>query len=175
MLVTPPHIEVLLDVFSDHLNWLEEAVRDIPDARFAEQPNGVRNHPAWTLSHLNSSIGFLLKLLGETQGASSDVEDKQYGNGSIPSTDRLQYLSKVELLQTLKHRHEIVDAAVRSKHEAYFEREAPETLREFSPTIGRIAVFLLSSHESYHLGQLMQWRRAAGLSLEDSTASDRTQ
>jgi hypothetical protein len=160
---TAPHVEVMLDVFGKHLAWLEETVADIPDSRFAEQPHGVRNHPAWTVSHLNSSIGFLLKLLKENDGASTDEEDKKYGNGSIPTTDRSQYLSKVELLRTLRQRHELVDAAVRSKHEEYFARETPESLREFAPTIGRIAVYLLAAHESYHLGQLMQWRRAAGM------------
>lgn len=157
-----PQIQVMLDVFANHLTWLEEAVADIPNERFAEQPQGVRNHPAWTLSHLHSSLGFLLKLLDETEGASTDEEDKQYGNGSIPVIDRSQYISKVDLLQTLRYRHELVDAAVRSKHGEYFTRQTPESLRVFAPTIGRIAVFLLASHESYHLGQLMQWRRAAG-------------
>lgn len=156
-------IQFILDVFDDHLTWLEDAVADIPDSRFAEQPQGVRNHPAWTLSHLNASIGFLLKLLEETDGASTDAEDKQFGNGSIPVTNRSRYMSKADLLQMLRHRHKRVDAAVRLKHDTYFERETPKSLRAFAPTIGRIAVYLLASHESYHLGQLMQWRRAAGI------------
>lgn len=158
-----PTIQVMLDVFGNHLTWLVEAVADIPDSRFAEQPQGVRNHPAWTLSHLSSVLGFLLKLLDESEGASTDEEDKQYGGGSIPTTDRSQYLSKDALLNTLRHRHELVESAVRAKHRDYFARETPEALRAFAPTIGRIAFFLLASHESYHLGQLMQWRRAAGL------------
>lgn len=159
-----PTIEHMLDVFGNHLTWLVEAVADVPNSRFAEQPQGVRNHPAWTLSHLSSSLGFLLKLLDESEGASTDEEDKRYGGGSIPTTDRSQYLPKDDLLRTLRHRHERVESAVREKHREYFARETPEALRAFAPTIGRIAFFLLASHESYHLGQLMQWRRAAGLS-----------
>ncbi len=158
-----PTIQFMLDVFGNHLTWLVEAVDDIPDSRFAEQPQGVRNHPAWTLSHLSSVLGFLLKLLDESQGASTDDEDQKYGSGSIPTTDRSQYLPKDELLSTFRHRHERVEKAVREKHKEYFMREAPESLRAFAPTIGRIAFFLLAAHEAYHLGQLMQWRRAAGL------------
>jgi hypothetical protein len=155
-------IDQVLDVFSDHQTWLEEAVADVPDERLAEQPGGVVNHPAWTLSHLNASLGFLLGLLNETEGSSSDEENKQFGNGSIPVTDRSRYASKIELLETLKYRHALVDSAVRAKHADYFARSTPGTLREFAPSIGRIALYLLAAHESYHLGQLMQWRRAAG-------------
>lgn len=162
-------VALLLDVFRDHLSWLEEAVTDIPDDRFAEQPGGVVNHPAWTLSHLNASLGFLLGLLEETEGVSSDHENKQFGNGSIPVTDRSHYPSKSKLLKTLNQRHERVDSAVRLKHTEYFARPTPENLREFSPTIGRIAVYLLASHESYHLGQLMQWRRAAGFKKDQNS------
>ncbi len=162
-----PAIELMLNVFSDHLTWLEEAVADIPDERFAEQPGGVVNHPAWTLSHLSANAAFLLSLLDEPEGASSDEENKQFGNGSIPVTNRSLYASKSDLLETLTRRHELVDSAVRAKHAEYFGRPTPEKLREFAPTIGRIAVYLLASHESYHLGQLMQWRRAAGLNTDE--------
>ncbi len=161
--------DLMLDVFSDHLTWLAASVADIPDERFAEQPSEVVNHPAWTLSHLNASIGFLLGLLDETKGVSSDEENKQFGNGSIPVTDRSLYASKTELLETLRLRHELVDSAVRAKHAEYFVRATPENLREFAPTIGRIAIYLLASHESYHLGQLMQWRRAAGFKKEENS------
>lgn len=159
-------IDLMLGVFRDHLTWLEDTVADIPDERLAEQPGGVVNHPAWTLSHLNATLCFLLGLLDETEGDSAEEENKKYGNGSIPVTDRSQYASQSELLATLKQRHELVDSAVRAKHREYFSRPTPEKLREFAPTIGRIAIYLLASHESYHLGQLMQWRRAAGFKKE---------
>ncbi|WP_158520824.1 DinB family protein [Fuerstiella marisgermanici] len=156
-------IDVLLDIFSDHLTWLEEAIADIPDARFAEQPNGVVNHPAWTLCHLNANAAFLLDLLDEPEGASANEENSAYGNGSIPVENRSQYPPKEELLATLRRRHGQLDSAVRAKHADYFARPTPDFLQAYAPTIGRIAAYLLASHESYHLGQLMQWRRAAGI------------
>lgn len=160
-------IEILLNVFSDHLTWLEEAVADIPDERFAEQPGGIVNHPAWTLSHLNAANGALLGMLDEPEGASAGEENEQFGPGTIPVTDRGKYASKSELLETLKRRHQLLDAAVRVKHAEYFQRPSPEFLQSFSPTIGPIATYLLASHESYHLAQLMPWRRAAGFKKED--------
>ncbi len=162
-------VGLALDVFSNHLTWLKDAVADVPDERLAEQPDGVVNHPAWTFSHLNASLAFLLGLMDEPEGVSSDAENKQFGNGSIPVTDRVQYPSKSELLETLSHRHELVDSAVRVKHTDYFARSTPENLREFAPTVGHIAVYLLASHESYHLGQLMQWRRAAGFKKDENS------
>ncbi|TWU08954.1 YCII-related domain protein [Symmachiella macrocystis] len=162
-----PAIDLMLGVFRDHLTWLEDAVADIPDERLAEQLGGVVNHPAWTLSHLNASLGFLLSLLDETEGDSAEEENQKYGYGSIPVTDRSHYASQSKLLATLRQRHELVDTAVRAKHTEYFSRATPEKLREFAPTIGRIAIYLLASHESYHLGQIMQWRRAAGFKNND--------
>ena len=158
-----PEIELLLQVFRSHLGYIEQAVADIPDDRFADQPNGLVNHPAWTLSHLNVSTQFLLGLLDEPEGKPSEDLQRRFGPGSTPTTNRSDYKSKAELLSDLKRLHERTDAAVRAKHKSYFPRETPLEIRQFAPVIGTVAVYLLASHEAYHLAQINQWRRAAGI------------
>jgi hypothetical protein len=156
-------ISDLLSIYKMTLKNIGEAVQDVPQSRMAEQPGGLVNHPAWTLAHLSAAAGFLLTLLDDRSVPSVDAEFKQFGPGSIPSVDAKAFPTKEELLDRLAARHALVVAAVEQKHADYFSRPTPESLRAFAPTIGRIAVYLLASHESYHLGQLMQWRRAAGL------------
>ncbi len=163
-------VELILQVFEDHLVYLEQALANVPDKRFVDQPNGHVNHPAWTLSHLNVSLQLLLHLLDDPQSSLTELDQRRYGPGSIPTTNRSDYETKEILLQQLRTLHQRVLIAVRAKHQTYFQREAPENIRSFAPTIGRIAVYLLASHESYHLAQLNRWRIAAG--INESTLSN---
>jgi hypothetical protein len=161
--VCNPNIELLLNVFEDHLGYITQAVQDIPEARFVDQPNGLVNHPAWTLSHLIVSLQFLLALLDEPQASASKEDQQKYGPGSIPTTNANDYKTKRELLSEMKRLHELAEIAVRDKHDAYFQRESPQEIRKFAPTVGRVAVYLLASHEAYHLAQINLWRRLAGM------------
>jgi hypothetical protein len=40
---------------------------------------------------------------------------------------------------------------------------ANEKMRAHFPTVGDFAIFLMTSHEMDHLGQIAAWRRAMGL------------
>lgn len=157
------NLDLILNIFSNTLQQVSAAVADIPDARLVEQPAGLVNHPAWTLSHLNTAAGFIIQLLGGTDSIPTPDEVKAFGPGSTPAADRALYRSKSDLLAQLSQRHALAEAIVRERHADAFPRETPPQLRNFAPTIGRIVVYLLATHESYHLGQLQQWRRAAGL------------
>ncbi len=161
--VSDPTIEILLNIFSGTLTHIGEAVSDIPESRMAEQPLGLANHPAWTLSHLCAAAGLILTLLDEAGDDVAAAEFERFGPGSVPLSDPALYIAKPEALAKLADRHAHAARAVRAKHAEHFHRLPPEKLRAFAPTIGRIVVYLLAAHESYHLGQLMQWRRAAGI------------
>lgn len=156
-------IDLILSQFAATLKDIREIVADIPEARMAEQPSGIRNHPIWTLGHLCTAAGFIVQLLGETPVAGHADDVARFGPGSKPVADRAAYPSKAELLAQLATLHEQATRVTRAKHADWFGRPSPESLRSFAPTIGQIVVYLLASHESYHLGQLAPWRRAAGL------------
>jgi hypothetical protein len=164
----PNHLlDHTLDLYADTLKQVGEALSSIPDARLAEQPAGVVNHPIWTLGHLCSASSFMLMLLDDidpsTEPTMSSEFMAKFAPGSKPIPDRAAYPSREELMTSLTRLHARAAAAVRVKHETHFSRQAPENLRAFAPTVGRIAMYLLTCHEPYHLGQLMVWKRAAGL------------
>ncbi|MBX3386575.1 MAG: DinB family protein [Phycisphaeraceae bacterium] len=143
--------------------FLIEAIEDIPESRMTEQPGTIVNHPSWSLSHLNAYAGVLLSMLDDPSVPTADVEMERFGYGTTPVPDRAAYATKHELLDRFRDRNSRIAAVVANKHSDYFPRPSPDRFHPHSPTIGHIAITLLIAHPPHHLGQLKQWRRAAGM------------
>ena len=156
-------IAAILDIHAMVSGFIAGAVEDVPEARMTEQPGGIVNHPAWTLSHLNAYAGVLLGMLGEAGAAEGEAEMERYGFGTTPVPDAAAYATKRELLDRFRDRNARLGVVVAATHAGCFSRPAPEPFRAFSPTIGHVAITLLVAHPPHHLGQLRQWRRAAGI------------
>ncbi len=156
-------IGAILNIHAMINGFLIEAVEDVPESRMAEQPGTIVNHPAWTLSHLHAYAGMLLSLLDDPSVPTADAEMERFGYGTTPVPDLAVYATKRELLDRFKDRNARLAAVVAAKHSDYFPRPSPEKFRLYSPTIGHIAITLLVTHPPHHLGQLRQWRRAAGI------------
>jgi len=110
----------------------------------------------------------LLSMLDDPSvpSTTADAEMARYGYGTTPVADRAAYATKRELLERFRDRNARLGAVVADKHADYFPRASPEKFRPYSPTIGHIAITLLVAHPPHHLGQLKQWRRAAGIAEE---------
>ena len=158
-------IRTIVDIHAMISGFLVEAVEDVPESRMTEQPGAIVNHPAWTLSHLNAYAGTLLSMLDDPSVSppAADAEMERYGYGTTPVADRAAYATKGELLVLFRDRNARLAAVVADKHADYFPRPSPEKFHPHSPTIGHIAITLLVAHPPHHLGQLKQWRRAAGM------------
>lgn len=158
-------IDAILSIHAMIHAFLLDAVEDVPESRMTEQPGAIVNHPAWTLSHLNAYAGTLLSMLDDPTVPISTADDemKRYGYGTIPVTDHAAYATKRELMERFRDRTARLAAAVSDKHADYFPRPSPEKYHPHAPTIGHIAITLLVAHPPHHLGQLKQWRRAAGI------------
>lgn len=156
-------IGTILDLHAMINGFLIDTVQDVPDSRMTEQPGPIINHPAWTLSHLNAYAGLLLSMLDDPAGSTADAEMERFGYGTTPVPDRAAYAMKDDLLERFRARNARLAAVVAEKHADYFSRPAPARFQPYSPTIGHIAITLLVAHPPHHLGQLKQWRRAAGL------------
>lgn len=158
-------IGTVLDIHAMVHGFLIEAVQDVPESRMTEQPGTIVNHPAWTLSHLNAYAATLLSMLDDPSvpPSTADAEMERYGYGTTPVADRAAYAAKHELLDRFRARTARVAAVVAEKHADYFPRPSPAKYHPHAPTIGHIAITLLVAHPPHHLGQLKQWRRAAGI------------
>lgn len=156
-------IGAILDIHAMINGFIIDAVEDVPESRMTEQPGTIVNHPAWTLSHLNAYASTLLSMLDDPSVPTADAEMERFGYGTTPVPDRAAYATKRELLDQFRGRNARLAAVVAAKHADYFPRPSPEKFLPYSPTIGHIAITLLVAHPPHHLGQLKQWRRAAGI------------
>lgn len=156
-------VSAILNIHAMVSDFLIATIEDIPESRMTEQPGTIVNHPAWTMSHLNAYAGSLLSMLDDPSAPTADFEMERFGYGTTPVCDLAAYATKRELLDLFRDRNARLAAAVAEKHSEYFPRLSPEKYQPYSPTIGHIAITLLVTHPPHHLGQLKQWRRAAGI------------
>ncbi len=146
-----------------NLNQAKRLMGDIPDDRICEQPRGVINHPAWQLGHLAYTSERAGVILGLSTTLPQDWE-ALFAPGSKPTSDAAAYPSKATLLQALEEQHGRVAEAIGKTDLSVLQQPTPrESTRKIFPTVGDLVIFLLTGHEAWHLGQLMAWRRAAGL------------
>lgn len=164
-------------ILATYARTLADAKRlagDVPDDRFAELPFTGAKHPAWVLSHLCVASGMAAAFLsndatdhGGMSGIDPEIAAKS-GPGSAPEADRALYVSKDVLLSELERVHGLADERLRAIDDAALAAEFPlEDYRAFWPTTGDAAVYMLGYHEGYHLGQLSQWRTAAGFAANN--------
>ena len=156
-------LQHLLFAYQFNLDRARTLVRDLSDEQMTRQPHGVVNHPAWLVGHLAATSNQLAKMLGLGSTFPAAWGDT-FKSGGTPSSDPADFPPKDELLAELAAQHERVAHAIETADPAMFEREHPsEGARKRFPTVGDYAVFLITSHEGNHLGQITAWRRAMGL------------
>lgn len=124
-------------------------------------PSVVMNHPAWILGHLSAYPPVLTTML--VRRTPMDPKDHPFGKDSKPTGDLSVYGSKSAILDEYLRVHdelavtmERVDAAVLD------DPIGVPRWRERFPTVGHACVYLMTTHEATHLGQLSAWRRAGG-------------
>ncbi len=150
-------------LYQFNLGFAEMLVKDLSAEQMVAQPGGVINHPAWSLGHLAVYSGDL----GELLGLESNVPDgwsETFKAGGEPSGDSADYPSKEEILEELKQQHTRNTEAVKNFDTSRFADPHPdEGMRKYFPTRGDQIIFMMTSHERAHLGQIAVWRRAMGL------------
>jgi hypothetical protein len=156
-------LEHVVFSYGFNLKVAKRLVQDLTAEQMCQQPHGVVNHPAWSLGHLVGSSVALLKALGH-EASLPEGWGEVFKTGGMPSGDPARYPSKDELLSTLESLHDRVTTAVKTADAATLATPHPhEGTRRYFPTIGDMVVFLMTSHEMDHLGQLAAWRRAMSL------------
>ena len=150
-------------VYGFNLMNAETLVKDVSAEQMVGQPNGVVNHPAWSLGHLVVAANSLGQVLGLTSNL-PDGWDKTFATGGEPSALVSDFPSKEEILGALKEQHERNTEAIKNIDPTSLAAPHPnEDMRSYFPTVGDMVVFLMTGHEMDHLGQIAAWRRAMGL------------
>lgn len=150
-------------LYQFNLGVAARLVGDLTPEQMVRQPAGVVNHPAWSLGHLAMTANRLAVMFG-LESQAPEGWSQIFATGGVPSGDPSLYPSKEELLAFLTAQHERNTAAVLKADPAWFATPLPdERRRKFFPTVGDMAVMMMTSHEMNHLGQMAAWRRAMGL------------
>lgn len=150
-------------LYKFNLDMAGRLVADLTPEQMVLQPSGAVNHPAWSLGHLALTANWLAVLLGLESQAPEGWE-RVFATGGIPSGDAADYPPKDELLAALAAQHARNTDAVLQADPAWLAEPNPdERRRRYFPTVGDVVMFLMTSHEASHLGQISAWRRAAGI------------
>ncbi|MEE2638061.1 MAG: DinB family protein [Acidobacteriota bacterium] len=153
----------ILHAYDLQLSLAKRLVNDIPEDRMCEQPNGLVNHPMWSLGHLVMSANSVGKMIG-IEPSAPEGWGELFKTGGTPSGDRAGFPSKDDVVTAFEKVHESWKAALPGVDASVLNAEHPdENTRAYFPTVGAMVMFIMTSHEMDHLGQVTAWRRAAGL------------
>jgi hypothetical protein len=143
--------------------WMLCTVDDIPDEQWADQPNGLTNHPAWVVGHLVVAFDNVTTKLGETVKR-DEAWNAPYLPGSAPTSNRSDYPLKEELIESFRDAASGLRRTVlRSSPEKLSASIDDEQRAPYFPTIDRWMVHCLLFEPAFHAGQLSAWRRAKGM------------
>jgi len=160
--------DAILNTYAFNLMYAKRLVDDVPEDLMAAQPTVdghiIPNHAAWVIGHLaTTSAGFACDLLG-IDSIKREGWGDILGGGSKPEPDASRYPDKATLIEALEEAHNHLAAAFAKAADERLAEPCPvERMRPMFPTIGDMITFVLTSHETTHLGQLSAWRRALGL------------
>lgn len=158
----------ILNTYAFNLMYAGKLLDGIADDQMTTQltvdGNVVPNHPAWIIGHLaNTSAGFGSTLLG-VESIQPEGWQEILGGSSTPVADASVYPDKQTLAEKLAEAHAHISEAFLNVDDARLAEANPvERLAPAFPTIGNMITFVMTSHESTHLGQLSAWRRGMGL------------
>lgn len=125
------------------------------------------NHPAWAYGHLSLYAARLVNLVGGDASALKlpDTFEPLFKAGSTCMDDPKGLIyPPIEVISDCFFKgYNAACVAVADAPDSAFSREMPQDRRSFVPTVGAAAVFLLSGHIMFHMGQVSAWRRMMGL------------
>lgn len=147
------------------LAYYRRVVEGIDDARLAEIPAPGLKPPVWMLGHLAIANDYALDILGRAR-VCPEHWHADFGPGSVPLEGKGPSPSRAELVSAFERGHGAVREALPSANPEAMAAPNPlpmPFLQENLPTVGDLLAHLLTTHASFHLGQISTWRRASGL------------
>lgn len=132
---------------------------DLEDTDLMQRPGEGCNHIAWQLGHLISSECNLLNMA--VPDSAIDLPEgfaDKHNKENCSSDDASQFHSKAEYMELWGKVKEATFAALDGLSETDLDKESPEEMRNFAPTVGSLFL-LISSHPMMHAGQFVPVRR----------------
>ena len=156
-------IEFIKMSLENSKGWVMGLIADMQDAPLTQPTSSGGNHPLWVLGHVTRAESDLLDgfILGKPNRF-PELESN-FGMASTPSDDASQYPSMEELMGKFEEIRAATLAHLETLSEDDLDKpsHAPEEFGAFFGTVG--ACFAaMTTHLSFHGGQVADARRAAG-------------
>lgn len=161
--------ENIVKLYASNLQGLKKLVADIPCDRCGEEPLGIKP-PAWQMGHLAVASGFVGQLFGGKANVPGAWMETCFGYTA--GRPRAAYPKKAELIDALERAHAALAEGFLRASEAHLAAVPDDEMAaRFFGTNGNAAFYIMTHNESYHIGQVSAWRRAAGLAPVDPLAT----
>ncbi|MCE9546909.1 MAG: DinB family protein [Planctomycetia bacterium] len=135
---------------------------DLSDADLMVRPVPGINHIAWQLGHLIKSEHELINQV--CPGAMPALPEgfaARYSKETAGSDDASKFDKKETFLRLMNEQRAGTVTALSKASDAELERESPEAIRNYAPTVGSTFA-LIGSHWMMHSGQWVVVRRKLG-------------
>jgi len=133
-------------------------VEDLSDADLLVRSVPGTNHIAWQLGHMISGTAHMLGELGRKAPALPEGFQAAHGKETASSDDPAKFATKATYLALMQAMKAASLAAIDATPENALDQPAPESMREYAPTVGS-ALCMLGGHWLMHAGQFVPVRR----------------
>ena len=159
-------------IICTHLvKYAAPSLSDLTDAHLALSPAPAAKSAGWLLGHLCVSGDFVRRKAGRPPATAKDWGPK-FNPGSKASANAADYPRMAELRDAFNTVYVDLAEAVPSFSAELLAGPNPfEPARPRFTTFHEFAVWIMTGHLGYHLGQLSGWRAAAGLPLRPGAIS----
>lgn len=145
------------------LSEMQEIVAGLTDEHRAVQLRPEGKTAGWLLGHLAVTGDYGRRLCGQTPLCPKEWR-ALFNPGTRPSTDANAYPSMETLRRVAQAVYSDLCDAAQAVDATTLAVENPYApARKDMPTADTFVRYLMTGHLAYHLGQLSEWRMAAGL------------
>ncbi len=154
--------------YAFQLDYARRLVADLDEEQVTTTGGpGLENHPAFTLGHLVTGAWYTLRALGQDVALPAGWM-KLFGREGpsdrrLPESEDSAYPSVKKILEELERLHERTISVLQSADAGFLAEPLEWRLDSWMPSRLDAVVFLMTGHESLHLGQLAAWRRGMRL------------
>lgn len=132
------------------------------DGNTTTQAPGVPNHALWTVGHLAVTNAWMYSLLTGEKSSVPATYDAMFNMGTIPHQDASQYPSFDEVKKVYDESFEQIASIFRSMNDAELFKPCVQDSQGF--VTSKMDVMSKTAwHEGWHIGQLVDLRRALSL------------
>ena len=156
-------LEHVTYVYTFNLQYASTLVKDLSTGQMVQQPNGVVNHPAWSLGHLVVSANHLGQLVGLESHCRPDGMRRSRAAASRAGGTHRPIPRRTSSWRSSRQSTNATARPWQRWTRPSSANHTPTRVCEVLPYGCDMVIFLMTSHEMNHLGQVAAWRRAMGL------------